>query len=107
METLGGELRRVRDRQWNLEQFIVFQTVILQRSQHVTTSHAIRKQIEKRLGTWEDSRHGMLVEDTLCKCEQYLTAVRREESEDHRAQTFHSLVLRGKLCMSVRYITKR
>ena len=30
--TLGAELKGVRDRLWNLEWFIVFQTVILQRA---------------------------------------------------------------------------
>ena len=42
---LVGELRGVRDRQWNSERFIVFQTVILQRARHVTASHVIRRQI--------------------------------------------------------------
>ena len=32
VEMLGGDLRGVQDRQWNLEQFIVFQTVILQQA---------------------------------------------------------------------------
>ena len=51
VRTLGGELCGVRDRQWNAERFIVFQTAILQRSQHVTASHTIRWRIGKRLGT--------------------------------------------------------
>ena len=44
----------------------------------------------------------MLVEDTLRSSTQYLTAVRREESAEHRAKTFHGLVLRGKLRTAVR-----
>ena len=36
--TLGEELKGVRDRRWNLEQFIVFQTVILQQACHITAS---------------------------------------------------------------------
>ena len=40
MEALGGELHRVRDRQWNLERFIVFQTVILKCDGYVTASQA-------------------------------------------------------------------
>ena len=54
----------VRDRLWNLERFIVFQTVILQRDQHVTASHAIRQRIEKRLDSLGDIKHVMLVEST-------------------------------------------
>ena len=39
----GVAMQGVRDRRWNSERFIVFQTVILQRACHVTTSHAIRR----------------------------------------------------------------
>ena len=45
VRTLGGELGGMRNRQWNLERFIVFQTVILQQAQHVTASHAIQRRI--------------------------------------------------------------
>ena len=76
-----------------MEQFIVFQTVILQRSQHVTAYQAIRRRIEKRLDAWEAGHRRMLVEDTLCTCTQYLTTARRQESEENRSQTFYSLVL--------------
>ena len=49
----------------------------------------------------------MLVEDTLCTCAQYLTIARREESKEHRAQTYHSLVLQWKLQTAVRWIKER
>ena len=49
----------------------------------------------------------MLVEDTMRTCAQYLTATCREDSEDHRAKTYHSLVLRGKLRMAVRWIAEQ
>ena len=49
----------------------------------------------------------MLVEDTLRPSTQYLTAVRREETVEHRAKTFHGLVLCGKLRTAVRWITER
>ena len=49
----------------------------------------------------------MLVEDTLRSSTQYLTAVCREESAEHRAKTFHGLVLCGKLRTAVRWITER
>ena len=35
----------------------------------------------------------MLVEDTLRLCKEYLTVAWREEMAEHRAQTYHSLVL--------------
>ena len=97
VRTLGDELRGVRDRLWNLERFIVFQTVILQRARHVTAYQAIRRIIEKRLAAWGEGKQAMLVEDTLHMCAEYLTVSRREETAEHRAQTYHNLVLRGKL----------
>ena len=43
--TFGAELKGVRDRLWNLEWFIVYQMVILQRARHVTASQAICRRI--------------------------------------------------------------
>ena len=80
VNALVGELRGVRDRRWNLEHFIVFQTVTLQRARHVTASRDIQRRIEKRMDAWEAGRYGMQVEDTLRSYTQYLTAVRREET---------------------------
>ena len=49
----------------------------------------------------------MLVEDTLWACEEYLTVARRDKTAEHRAQTYHSLVLHEKLRTAVRWITER
>ena len=54
------------------------------------------------LDAWAEGKHTMLVEDILRTCEEYLTVTQREETADHRAQTYHSLVLRGKLRTTVR-----
>ena len=97
----------MQDRRWNSERFIVFQTVILQRARHVTASQAIRRCIEKRLDAWGEGKHMMLVEDTMRTCEEYLTLSRREDTAEHRAQTYHSLVLHGKMRTAVRWITER
>ena len=88
-----------------LMQFGIYFNV--QRACHVTACHAIRRQIAKRLDAWGEGKHAMLVGDTLRLCEDYLTAARREETEDHRDQTYHNLVLCGKLRLAVRWITER
>ena len=49
----------------------------------------------------------ILVRETLRSYEEYLTAARREETAEHRDQTYHSLVLLGKLRSAVRWITER
>ena len=59
------------------------------------------------MDAWEAGRHGMLVEKTLWTCEQYHTASCREDSEDNRFKTYHSLVLQGNLQMVARWITDR
>ena len=78
-------MQGVRDRRWNSERFIVFQTVILQRDRHVTSSYAIRRRIVKLLDAWEEGKHEMLVGDTLRSCDDYLTDARREETAEHRS----------------------
>ena len=83
----------MRDRRWNSERFIVFQTVILQQARHVIASQVIRRRIEKRLDALGEGKH----EDTLQACKEYLTVTRREETAEHQAQTYHILVLCGKL----------
>ena len=49
----------------------------------------------------------MLVEDTLRIFVEYLTVAWIEEMADHRAQTYHSLVLRGNLRTAVQWITEQ
>ena len=48
----------------------------------------------------------MLVEGTLRVCGGYLTVAWREDTAEHRAQTYHSLVIHGKLRTAVWWITK-
>ena len=105
--TLGVEFKGVGDRLWNLERFIVFQTVIVQQARHVTASQAIHQRIGKRLDAWAEGKHLMMAEDMLQACGEYLTVAWREETPENRAQTYHSLVLRGKLRTAVRWISKR
>ena len=107
MNALVKELRGVHERRWKSERFIVFQTVTLHRTRHVTEFRDIRRRIEKCLDAWEEGKHSMLMEDALRSCAQYLTAIRQDESAEHWAKSYHSLVLRGKLRTAVRWITER
>ena len=49
----------------------------------------------------------MLVEDRLQICVEYLTVAQREYTAEHRAQTYHSLVLCRKLQTAVLWITEQ
>ena len=48
-----------------------------------------------------------MAEDTACTCAQYLSTSRGEDTPEHWANILQSLVLRGKLCSAVRWITNR
>ena len=69
---LSNDIRGVRARRWNVEWFIVSQTVILQHAPYVTASHSIRRQIGKLLDAWEARQNQMLVEETNPMCKKYL-----------------------------------
>ena len=49
----------------------------------------------------------MLAEDTMRSCKEYLNVTQREETAENRSQTYHSLVIRGKLRTAVQWITER
>ena len=61
INALVKELRGLRDRRWNSERFIVFQTVTLQRTRHVMASRDIHRPIEKPLDDWDKGHYAMLV----------------------------------------------
>ena len=44
---LAAKLTGVWQRRWNVEKFIVFKTVILQRTRHVTKSCKIRRRMDR------------------------------------------------------------
>ena len=104
---LVKELHGIWERRRKSERFILFQTVIMKLARHVTISHAIWRRIEKRLDAWKVGQHRILVYETLRHYAQYIAATCREESEEHREKTHHSLVLRGKLRMAMWRITDR
>ena len=52
MYALAAELMEVWQCRCNAERLIIFQTVILQRAQHVTSSGAIKQRIDRHLDAW-------------------------------------------------------
>ena len=107
VHSITVELTGVRQRCWNSERFIIFQTVTLQRARHVTKSCEISRQIYQRLDAWEAGEHKILVEVTVRTCTQYLSTSRGDYSPEHKAKIYNSLVLRGKLQSEVQWITER
>ena len=107
IQALAAELTGVWKRRWNEEMFIVFHMVNPQHVQHVTKFYEIRRRIDCRLDAWEAGEHEILVEDTAHTCAHYLSNTRGEDSSDHMANIYHSLVLRGKMCLAVFWMTER
>ena len=73
VQVLVAELAGVRQCCWNMERFIVFQTMTLQWNRHVAKSWKIQQRIDQRLYAWEGTEHTVLVEDRARTCEQYLS----------------------------------
>jgi hypothetical protein len=63
------------------------------------------------MDSWEVYKFGMLVEDsaptTLLQLNKLNTRARGIQTEGQGAKTFARLVLQGKLCAAVRYLTER
>ena len=57
MRSLSNRLRGVKVYRWNVENFIVFQMVILQWVRYANEAQAIRRRIGKCLYAWEASHH--------------------------------------------------
>ena len=56
----------IHDQRWNLEQFAIFQIVILQHSCKVKQAKDIRKRNSAQMDTWKEVRFTMLVQNTEC-----------------------------------------
>ena len=104
---LATELTGFQQCRWNSEKLIFFQTVILQRGQHVTSSSTIMRRIDRRLDAWEAGEFAMMAENTTRTCTQYLSTRKGEDTQEHRSNILHSLVLQGKLRSDFRWITDK
>ena len=49
-------------------------------------------------------QYQILVEETDCMFDQYLSNYRRDKSEELRMHNFHILMIRGKLCATVFWV---
>ena len=107
VHALATEITGFWQHHWNTERFIVLQTVILQRARNMTRSGAIQRRIDCRLDAREVGEFEILAEDTARNCMQYISISRGEDTPEHWAKIYHSLVLWGKLCSAVRWIADK
>ena len=66
-----------------------------------------KRQTRERLDAWKVGQNQMMFKETDHICEQFLSTASHENSEDHQAKTFHSLVLQRKFLTVVRWIMER
>ena len=94
---LSIELDRFSARKWNVERVIIFQSVILQRSQGINNSAKIRKHILFQLNCWNQGEFDKPVKYTYNSALVYLGKYRGNQTEEQRHRTFSNLLLKGKL----------
>ena len=107
MGILSVELDGVHARKWRSERVIVFQSVILKRSQGVNNYAQIRKRILFQLGCWDCGAFYKLVKDTYNYAMGYLRKARRNQMEKQRHRKFSNIVQKGKLREAVLFICDR
>ena len=107
ISALTRELNGVIERSWNAEKFIVFSSVILQRSPDAKRARDIRRRIENRLEAWAQNKFDMLVQDTVRTSKSLISRKKRGMSEEQVSKTYTRLVLQGKLRSAVRFVTER
>ena len=83
---LSTELQVVWAQKWNVDNLIVFKTVIIQHTYHTSGAQAIRLYIGKCLDAWEAGQHKIMVEDTDHTCKQYLYTSHCKSSEEPRCR---------------------
>ena len=107
ISSLAQLLEDIMNRKCNMDKFLVFQMVILQRSPKTTSSSDIKRRLGSRLSLWKEGKFSCLVDDTALTLEASLSKARGNTTPEHRAKVFDSRVKRGKLRSAVRYITDR
>ena len=97
----------VTARRWNGERFIVFQSVILQRSGEAKKAKDIRARIQWRLKEWMAGKYDMLVQDTVRTSMGLMGDIRRGQTEEQISKTFTRMVLQVKIRQAVRFAIER
>eukprot|EP00978_Attheya_sp_CCMP212_P029234 scaffold103337_cov31-Attheya_sp.AAC.4 len=81
--------------------------VILQHCKGVHKVGDIRSRIRTRMEHWREGKYKMLVQDTVKTSLYLISHVRRQMDDQEIARTYNRMVLQGKLCQAVHWITQR
>ena len=104
---VSEELDKIRTRKTNSESLIVLLICILTRDPNVKTVKAIRELIANRMEQWKQGAIQELYTSTMQYVRENMRKKQGRESPEQRAQTFNNMVMRGKLCSAMKYVTER
>ncbi|KAL7549341.1 hypothetical protein ACHAWF_012611, partial [Thalassiosira exigua] len=91
------EFAKVRRRETNSEQALIFAPCILCKESGVTRARDIRRRIERRMELWKQGKIAELVQDTVATARHRAGGKRKDKDDDSIAQRYHSTVIQGKL----------
>ena len=97
----------VMKRKCNMEKFLVFPMVVLQRRHGVSKRADVQRRLRNRLLAWKEGKYKFLVEDTHQDLSAKQSKARGDTTPAHRAKVYSSKLLRGHLQSAVNYITDR
>ena len=107
IQMLTNEFNGVRERRWNSERPLVFATAILQTTQGVRSSQAIRSRLAQRMDLWDQGHFVALVDDVEAELNSRVGSTRRDLDDETLARAFNAKVLSGRLRVAVRFATNR
>ena len=107
VDNLAVDLDIIRNRHWNTERVIVFQSVILYPDCLVSSTRNICDQITSCFYLWNKVVYDKLVQYYYGVVEAFLGHKRGTQTQEQHYCTFSDLILRGKFCESVRFICER
>ena len=94
------------------ERLFVFQVVLLQRDATVSKSADVHRLIARQLQLWEDSQFQVLLQETehsdkSLGCLQHVSRELQQAHCAHTSRVLHCLMIQGKVCAAVCWITER
>jgi hypothetical protein len=99
-------LEGAESRKWNVERFLLFQMVVMQRTRDLTSrSRDIRKRLTRRMDAWEEGKCKMRVQSTKRDMQSYLSTKQKGQTEEQRAKVSNTKMLRGDVRGAVKSLT--
>jgi hypothetical protein len=107
VRTLMSLVNGLVDRKHNLENYLVFWIVMLQKTRRAKKTGSMNKLIAARLKDWEAGKYESLVTSAEAAIRTFTTTRFGTASPEERAQTFHRKVTQECVGSAVKYLANR